>query len=214
MQPHAEAGDYLAPYAAGVADEVRVYYFPKPIAPWSKPVFLTELGRGMSWRAFFFDPRSGARYDLGVIQDQESWPVPGAPEMHDWVLCWSELLSDQQKSGGRMAPAFLSGYFYLLLPANWLMYSHDRRRQHRATLMRSPPTMRPSWMTMIWSAWRMVLRRWAITKLVRWAISRSSARWMSRSVRVSTELVASSRSGCAGLSRSPVQWRATGGCPG
>jgi len=86
VQPHAEAGDYLAPYAAGGASKVRVYYFPKPIAPWGKPVFLTELGRGMSWRAFFFDPRSGARYDLGVIQDQESWPVPGAPEMHDWVL--------------------------------------------------------------------------------------------------------------------------------
>ena len=38
-------------------------------------------------------------------------------------------------------------------------------------------------MTRIWSALRIVLSRWAMTKLVRLAISRSSASWMSFSVR-------------------------------
>ena len=53
--------------------------------------------------------------------------------------------------------------------------------------------MRPSSMTRMTSAPRMVDRRWAITKLVRWSASRFMASWICTSVRVSTELVASSR---------------------
>jgi len=48
---------------------------------------------------------------------------------------------------------------------------------------------------------RMVLRRWAITKLVRPAIRRRRAFWMRASVRVSTLLVASSRIRMAGSTR-------------
>ena len=48
-------------------------------------------------------------------------------------------------------------------------------------------------MTRIVSASRIVERRWAITKLVRSVRRAAMARWISTSVRVSTELVASSR---------------------
>ena len=48
-------------------------------------------------------------------------------------------------------------------------------------------------MTRMRSALRIVESRWAMTKLVRPSISRSMASWISASVRVSTELVASSR---------------------
>src|SRR5438552_10858896 len=51
----------------------------------------------------------------------------------------------------------------------------------------------PSFNTSTWSAWRMVLRRCAITNDVRPCNSTSSACWMTRSVRVSTDDVASSR---------------------
>jgi hypothetical protein len=53
--------------------------------------------------------------------------------------------------------------------------------------------MFPSRITRMRSALRIVESRCAMTKLVRPVISRSSASWISASVRVSTELVASSR---------------------
>ena len=53
--------------------------------------------------------------------------------------------------------------------------------------------MAPLSITRMVSASRMVDRRWAMTKLVRSFISSAMACWMSTSVRVSTELVASSR---------------------
>ena len=51
------------------------------------------------------------------------------------------------------------------------------------------------------SASRMVESRWAITKLVRCERSAAMACWISTSVRVSTELVASSRMRMAGSAR-------------
>ena len=51
------------------------------------------------------------------------------------------------------------------------------------------------------SASRMVDSRWAITKLVRFERSAAMACWMSTSVRVSTELVASSRMRIVGSAR-------------
>ncbi len=62
-------------------------------------------------------------------------------------------------------------------------------------------TMAPSSITTIRSASRMVERRWAMTKAVRPLRSSAIARWMSTSVRVSTELVASSRTRIDGLAR-------------
>ena len=53
--------------------------------------------------------------------------------------------------------------------------------------------MSPPFITRIMSASRMVDRRCAITKLVRPTVSASIAFWISSSVRVSTEEVASSR---------------------
>src|SRR5216110_2578183 len=49
--------------------------------------------------------------------------------------------------------------------------------------------MRPSSTTSTWSEWRIVESRCAITKLVRPRSSSSSARWICRSVRVSTSSV-------------------------
>lgn len=61
--------------------------------------------------------------------------------------------------------------------------------------------MAPFSITKITSASRMVDRRWAITKLVRPVRSWAIACWMRTSVRVSTELVASSRTRIAGSAR-------------
>jgi hypothetical protein len=50
----------------------------------------------------------------------------------------------------------------------------------------------------------MVDRRWAITKLVRWARSRFIASWICTYVRVSTEVVASSRMRIDGSARNAL----------
>ena len=79
-----------------------------------------------------------------------------------------------------------------------------RRRSRRlASSSRWLPcsTMSPLFITRIRSALRMVDRRWAMMKLVRFCISESIAFWISTSVRVSTELVASSRIRILGSAR-------------
>ncbi len=59
-------------------------------------------------------------------------------------------------------------------------------------------TMRPSSTTRIWSAWRTVESRWAITRLVRPSRAASSARWTAYSDSESRCAVASSRTTTAG----------------
>ncbi len=61
--------------------------------------------------------------------------------------------------------------------------------------------IRPSSITMIMSASRIVDRRWAMTKLVRFDLRAAMAFCTRTSVRVSTELVASSRSNSEGDAR-------------
>ncbi len=61
--------------------------------------------------------------------------------------------------------------------------------------------MLPASITRMVSASRIVDRRWAITKLVRLERSAAMACWISTSVRVSTELVASSRMRMVGSAR-------------
>ena len=59
--------------------------------------------------------------------------------------------------------------------------------------------MRPRSNTRIWSAWRTVESRWAMTKLVRPSSKWASASWIRRSVVLSTLAVASSRTRIGGF---------------
>ena len=38
------------------------------------------------WSAFFFDPASGRRFDLGVVEVTKTWKSPNVPSPRDWVL--------------------------------------------------------------------------------------------------------------------------------
>ena len=64
--------------------------------------------------------------------------------------------------------------------------------------------IRPSSITAIRSAWRIVLRRWAMTKLVRPRISRDSPCWINPSDSESRLLVASSRIRIRGSARTAL----------
>ncbi|MBO3802838.1 MAG: DUF4038 domain-containing protein [Candidatus Brockarchaeota archaeon] len=88
VEPHWSEGDYFEPYAAGIPGEVRVIYVPwhgQALWGWFK---VKELEPGVSYRAFFFDPRTGRRLDPVKVEPDRNreWRPPLAPLLQDWVL--------------------------------------------------------------------------------------------------------------------------------
>jgi hypothetical protein len=72
------------PQSSGIADVVRIIYVPEP-----EPVLLRDLGKGRSWKAFWFDPVSGERKPMALVKADEvgsSRCPPPAGCDHDWVL--------------------------------------------------------------------------------------------------------------------------------
>ncbi|NLV73992.1 MAG: DUF4038 domain-containing protein [Chloroflexi bacterium] len=79
----------LAPYPAGIPGQLRLIYFPKPIFPWgSNPTRLRQLEQGVTYRAFWFNPRTGAEHQLDNIsadaEGSAALPIPVV--MQDWLL--------------------------------------------------------------------------------------------------------------------------------
>lgn len=93
IDPPAADDDYHAVYVAGVRGEFRLCYFYRLILPWSKEPRprLVALETDREWSALWFDPRTGAEYDMGPVTPQAdgSWEVPLTPEMKDYVLALS-----------------------------------------------------------------------------------------------------------------------------
>jgi len=87
VEPYAEGNDYVGPFGAGIPGEVRVFYFPRPITPWSPSPVIKGIESGISYRAFFFDPKSGREYPLGQVKTAggENWRVPVPTIIQDWV---------------------------------------------------------------------------------------------------------------------------------
>jgi len=89
VHPSADENDPLNPYCAGIPGELRIIYCPKATVPWMrhKPTAV-NIEAGVSYRAFYFDPRDGAEHPVGLAQpDAEgTWQLPAQPELRDWVL--------------------------------------------------------------------------------------------------------------------------------
>jgi len=85
VDPHWSKDNYEQPYAAGIPAEVRFIFIPSPA--W-KPPTVVNMEHGISYRAFYFDPKSGVEHDLGGITPDSagSWKPPMAPTFADWVL--------------------------------------------------------------------------------------------------------------------------------
>ena len=80
-------------FAAGIPGQIRVIYIPKRgIYKWDG-VAVQNLPPG-SYFAFYFDPATGRRFDLGVVTASGSWKSPNVPSPQDWVL-----VMQAQKSG-------------------------------------------------------------------------------------------------------------------
>ncbi len=78
-----------APFAAGIPGEVRVIYFYYPTYP--KPAEQNQvlnIEPGIRYKAFFWRPRDGEEYDLGIIKPDTSgtWEIPIQPTLEDWVV--------------------------------------------------------------------------------------------------------------------------------
>jgi len=86
VSPAAGENDYFGAYAAGIPGRVRVIYFYQPSWPWAKPLKVTRIEPDASYKAFFFDPRTGDEHPLGTVRGGGDWPVPLQPELKDWVL--------------------------------------------------------------------------------------------------------------------------------
>ncbi|MGE5220801.1 MAG: DUF4038 domain-containing protein [Omnitrophica WOR_2 bacterium] len=77
------------PFAAGIPGQVRIIYFYKPTVQLPNPQHhVTHLEHGVTYRAFFWDPRSGREYDLAEVAGDAdgAWAIPIQPELKDWVV--------------------------------------------------------------------------------------------------------------------------------
>jgi len=92
FEPHPE---WTAPdaFAAGVPGELCIVYQPKRSAYQWIGVTVNGQVPG-SWSAFFFDPASGRRFDLGVVEVTGSWRSPNVPSPRDWVLVLQAVAKD------------------------------------------------------------------------------------------------------------------------
>jgi len=84
VEPRATPENPMAPFAAGIAGQVRVVFTPSYV-PIRK---VLGMEPGVTYRAFFWDPKNGAERDLGEARADSagSWACPQLPIFQDWVL--------------------------------------------------------------------------------------------------------------------------------
>ena len=73
----------FAPYATGIAGEVRIVYVPE-----AKPIAISQIESGVEYVAFYFDPVTGERVDAPAVGRDVNGSCRVAPPTwsHDWVL--------------------------------------------------------------------------------------------------------------------------------
>ena len=80
-----EQTDRRAIRCMGIPRRLRLLYVP---LLWTPPV-LKDIEPDVKYRAYYFDPCTGARYDLGSVTADENgnWkPANPPPEAHDWII--------------------------------------------------------------------------------------------------------------------------------
>jgi hypothetical protein len=72
-------------FAAGIPRKIRVIYQPnRGVYQWDG-IAVNNIEPG-TYSAFYFDPVSGRRYELGVHTLSGTWQSPNVPSPQDWVL--------------------------------------------------------------------------------------------------------------------------------
>jgi hypothetical protein len=82
--PDAGHRAYTVPYAAGIAQDVRIIYLPE-----SRPAVVRQIEREIRYEALWFDPATGAETRIGRVSPNAAgeWTSPEPPRAgQDWVL--------------------------------------------------------------------------------------------------------------------------------
>ena len=91
LEPHPEWADprwskdnYELPYAAGIPGELRIVFIPVIFTR----LKIKSLEAGLSYKASFFDPRTGDEHPIGDVAGdaQGEWQAPLLPTFEQWVL--------------------------------------------------------------------------------------------------------------------------------
>jgi len=84
VEPHWSTQNYQAPYAAGISEQVRVFYMP---SPW-QTIKVKEMENAIEYRAFYYDPRTGHEYKASIASGDANheWRPPIGPMLQDLVL--------------------------------------------------------------------------------------------------------------------------------
>lgn len=90
VEPHHTKEDRISAYAAGIPGIVRVVFVPATTSwvAWRGELIVKGLEPGLSYRGFYFDPKTGQEHDLGsVAGDSEGdYVLPKPPIFQDWVV--------------------------------------------------------------------------------------------------------------------------------
>jgi hypothetical protein len=84
VDPHWSKENYQLPYAAGIPGKLRIIFVP-PM--WDAPK-VKNVEFGVSYRAFFFDPRTGKEQPVGDVTAEAdgTWQSPVQPTFEQWVI--------------------------------------------------------------------------------------------------------------------------------
>ena len=77
------------PRIAGIYGKLRIIYFYGPVQPSIAAQYkLLCLEAQVEYKAFFWDPRIGKEYPLGIVIANENgeWDIPPLPTLEDWIL--------------------------------------------------------------------------------------------------------------------------------
>jgi hypothetical protein len=119
-------------FAAGIPGKIRVIYQPtRGVYKWNG-IAVNNIEPG-TYSAFYFDPVSGRRYDLGLHSLSGTWQSPNVPSPQDWVLVMQAqergetVALSEIKVGesciGKLQPT--GAVFTLKTGSNWLTIQPD-----------------------------------------------------------------------------------------
>jgi hypothetical protein len=94
VEPHQTPGDRMQTYAAGVRGGIRVLYLPAAASwqAWRGALKVRQLLKDTSYRAFYWDPKTGQEHKVGIVQADEDgvYALPKPPVFQDWVFVLEE----------------------------------------------------------------------------------------------------------------------------
>ncbi len=119
-------------FAAGIPGEIRVIYQPnRGVYKWNG-ITVNSIEPG-TYSAFYFDPVSGRRYELGLHTLTGTWLSPNVPSPQDWVLvmqkqergepCTLAEIKVGETCAGKLQPE--GAVFTLKAGAKWLKIKPD-----------------------------------------------------------------------------------------